>query len=712
MVQFAQSRSRLPFETAIRNPAAPLESIVRTEEMYKRPSRAPDYEKENLALTALVGALADSPNTILQTLADKVLDVLRCDSAGVSLLTKDEQRFYWAAIAGEWRPHAGGGTPRNFGPSGDVLDRNIPMLFTRWERRYPYLGAMLPVAEEGLLVPFYVNGRAAGTIWAIAHNIRRKFDAEDLRILQSIGRFASEAYKSADSLGNIKLGIAAREKAEGNLRDLADTLEEQVLARAEKLHFSEGRWRSIFDNSAVGLCVVTLDGRFEMANSAFQRMIGFTEKELSEKTYLDLCDPEFRAFNAILVAELLGGKRKGFSIEKQCRRKDGRLIWVRLNISVLSGIDGNPRNLLSIIEDIAEHKATEESLQPTVIGAQVLAAGRGGTADLEKMGMNRPQLSRAPLQRATVTAGVKCVCIENGMESRSEASEIYRVDPPAQVIRSFTTSNARIDLLRFAKQDSEELEFLTPYHLVVLLSDGLSKGCEWSDGRETRRLPYLAPNTVMFSPAGSYLRIRTTIPQNYRQMLMLAIQPTLMKWRDDLEINLAVSQFRQQIVLKDAQACQTLVAIQQELEAPGINGAFYIDVQLFLLLTRLIRRASNLAETSESIWAKGGLPNWRLKRAIELLEGKSGKIPKLAEVARLIGLSKSSFCRCFKHSTGLSPHRYILEKQVNHAKEMMNDQRLNLTEIAFDCGFSSSSQFSIVFKRIAGMSPRDFRRAL
>ena len=136
---------------------------------------------------ALVSALADSPHTILQTLADKVLEVLHADSAGLSLLTKDEKRFYWAAIAGAWQPHIGGGTPRDFGPCGDVLDHNIPMLFTHWERRYPYLSPATPLADEGLLVPFYVKGKAVGTIWAIAHSDRRKFDAEDLKAARKHG---------------------------------------------------------------------------------------------------------------------------------------------------------------------------------------------------------------------------------------------------------------------------------------------------------------------------------------------------------------------------------------------------------------------------------------------------------------------------------------------------------------------------------------------
>jgi signal transduction histidine kinase len=216
-------------------PAASLESILCTEDLFNRPSRPPDHKVENFALVALASALADSPRTILQTLADKVLEVLQADSAGLSLLTKDEKRFYWAAIAGAWGPHIGGGTPRDFGPCGDVLDHNRSMLFTHWERRYPYLSVALPLADKGLLVPFYVNGKAVGTIWAIAHDPRRRFDAEDLRLLECMGRFASAAYQLAESNEDLKLEIVAREKAEGELCELTAGLEEQVRIKTEEL---------------------------------------------------------------------------------------------------------------------------------------------------------------------------------------------------------------------------------------------------------------------------------------------------------------------------------------------------------------------------------------------------------------------------------------------------------------------------------------------
>ena len=176
--------------------SVPLKAILRTEELGRRPYRAPDYETENRALAKVSQALAEAPATILQTLADTLLDVFNADSAGMSLLTEEGDQFYWPAIAGAWSPHLGGGTPRDFGPCGDVLDRNEPMLFTRWDRRYPYLGEATPLVEEGLLVPFHVHGKAVGTVWAIAHDDRRRFDAEDLRQLQSLGKFASAAYQA------------------------------------------------------------------------------------------------------------------------------------------------------------------------------------------------------------------------------------------------------------------------------------------------------------------------------------------------------------------------------------------------------------------------------------------------------------------------------------------------------------------------------------
>src|SRR6476661_5172524 len=174
MIESGNSRN-IPFESSNQIAEAPLESIVCTQELRNRPSRSPEFEKENRAFVALASALADSPHTILQTLAETILEVTQSDSSGVSLLMTDGKRFYWPAIAGRWKPHIGGGTPRDFGPCGDVLDRNAPLMFRHLERRYTYFLPVMPPAEECLLVPFYLAGKAVGTIWVIAHDEQRKF---------------------------------------------------------------------------------------------------------------------------------------------------------------------------------------------------------------------------------------------------------------------------------------------------------------------------------------------------------------------------------------------------------------------------------------------------------------------------------------------------------------------------------------------------------
>jgi GAF domain-containing protein len=199
----------------------PLESVLATTELDVRPSRPPDYQVENRALVTLGRALANSPRTILQILTNTVLEILGSESAGISLVTDDGQRFYWPAIAGVWQPHIGGGTPRDFSPCGDVLDRDAPLLFRHFERRYSYL----PPVEECLLVPFHVRDRAVGTIWAVTQTqTARGFDREDRRILQSLGSFASAAYQVTESIEALDREHSALRDSHAALRETAEDL--------------------------------------------------------------------------------------------------------------------------------------------------------------------------------------------------------------------------------------------------------------------------------------------------------------------------------------------------------------------------------------------------------------------------------------------------------------------------------------------------------
>jgi PAS domain S-box-containing protein len=133
----------------------------------------------------------------------------------------------------------------------------------------------------------------------------------------------------------------------------------------EALRKSEERWRAVFENSAIGVALTDQSGRFLATNFAFQSMLGYTEEEIGTLTFLELTHEDYRERNWQLITELLEGKRRQFQIEKQYRRKDGRLIWVSNNVSLVPGTKSMPRFLMALSEDITERKRTEETLRRT-----------------------------------------------------------------------------------------------------------------------------------------------------------------------------------------------------------------------------------------------------------------------------------------------------------------------------------------------------------
>ena len=326
------------------NPGAdvPVDSILCTQELQSRPKRSPDYEKESQALVTLAQALADSPRTVLQTLAETLLSVCRAGSAGVSLLTKEDggKRFYWPAIAGEWKVHIGGGTPRNFGPCGDVLDRNTTLLFNHVERRYTYFQPVTPLVEEALLVPFYVEGKAVGTIWAVAHDPERKFDAEDERVMKSLGKFASSAYQILTSLDALQTEADGRKKGE----------------RANSL------LAAIVDSSDDAVVSKTLDGIITSWNKAAEHMFGHTAEEAVGK-HISLIIPLDRRDEETQILERLKRGERIDHFQTVRLHKQGNLLDISLTISPVKDAEGVVVGASKIARDITQQKRAEQALR-------------------------------------------------------------------------------------------------------------------------------------------------------------------------------------------------------------------------------------------------------------------------------------------------------------------------------------------------------------
>jgi PAS domain S-box-containing protein len=262
-----------------------LDNVLITDDLVHRPVRSPNYEVENRALAGLVEALADSSQTILQQLVDTALDVCRSDSAGISILEPGgaADMFRWHSIAGPFATHLGEGMPRWASPSGVVLDRDTPLLFSYPERHFDYGMAVDPPIVEALLVPFHTEAKPVGTLWVIAHTPARKFDSEDQRVLTSLSRFASMAYQMQTAT------LAAV------------TAKEDV--------------RQILDTAAIGLTRCSRDLRYLACNSGYEKLAGLSADQIIGRPIADVMGT--KAFEVIrpYVERVLRGERVEYEEE-------------------------------------------------------------------------------------------------------------------------------------------------------------------------------------------------------------------------------------------------------------------------------------------------------------------------------------------------------------------------------------------------------------
>ncbi|TPK78150.1 AraC family transcriptional regulator [Mesorhizobium sp. B2-4-17] len=108
---------------------------------------------------------------------------------------------------------------------------------------------------------------------------------------------------------------------------------------------------------------------------------------------------------------------------------------------------------------------------------------------------------------------------------------------------------------------------------------------------------------------------------------------------------------------------------------------------------------------------RGGLAPWQLRRARNLLDSHLDGSLSLGSLARECGLSPSHFSRAFAQSTGFAPHRWLMRRRVEIAKDLMRSEGMSLAQIAVACGFVDQSHFSRTFTGVTGMTPGRWRKS-
>jgi PAS domain S-box-containing protein len=167
--------------------------------------------------------------------------------------------------------------------------------------------------------------------------------------------------------------IGQRQRAEAAMRDANAELEWRVAARTADLEeevvrrrnteatlrASEERWRSMFEASAVGIAVLDEQNHFAATNEALQRMVGYSAEELLSLGPLDITHQDDREATQKLIEDMLNGKRRDLPTETRYRRKDNKVIWVRVSAARALDSSSSLQGIPAIIEDITERKRAE-----------------------------------------------------------------------------------------------------------------------------------------------------------------------------------------------------------------------------------------------------------------------------------------------------------------------------------------------------------------
>lgn len=142
----------------------------------------------------------------------------------------------------------------------------------------------------------------------------------------------------------------------------ASTEHELAQRTVNALKQSDARFHAVFENNAVGIALMSLERRPITFNAVTEKIIGYSFEEIQHIDPRTLAVPEDRSMDDELFKELVEGKRESYVMERRYRRKDGRIIWARINYSLVRNIDGEPDYIIGIIEDIDEQRRAAEHL--------------------------------------------------------------------------------------------------------------------------------------------------------------------------------------------------------------------------------------------------------------------------------------------------------------------------------------------------------------
>jgi transcriptional regulator GlxA family with amidase domain len=160
----------------------------------------------------------------------------------------------------------------------------------------------------------------------------------------------------------------------------------------------------------------------------------------------------------------------------------------------------------------------------------------------------------------------------------------------------------------------------------------------------------------------------------------------------------------------DPDIAATCHRLARELKTDCAMSQLHFDALTTSIGVQIVRRWSNHGTKATPV--RGGLPPARLRRVEEFLMAHLADDIGLDALAAIAELSPKHFARAFRESTGVPPHRWLIEQRIDRAKALLRTTDLSLAETALACGFADQSHFTAAFRKLAGLTPGNYRQEI
>jgi AraC family transcriptional regulator len=183
------------------------------------------------------------------------------------------------------------------------------------------------------------------------------------------------------------------------------------------------------------------------------------------------------------------------------------------------------------------------------------------------------------------------------------------------------------------------------------------------------------------------------------------LDPIRLQQRAEMEVVSAPRVFFEDPVL-----WETAAKLRSVIKSRRSEGSRYSEALANVLVHELSRSGHDRAQETQA--SRGGLTGWQMRAITSYIEEHLEEETSLITLARIARLSQYHFCRAFKQSFGIPPHRYHVHRRIERAKILMADRQNSVTSVGLTLGYSQASSFTVAFRKITGQKPSEFRRNL